>query len=118
MDTNKVTRIQNTHISYHNTSKTSNGSKDFHHIFEEEANVQFSKHANMRLSNRNINFSLEEIQRIESGITKARTKGINNSLVLMDNTALVVNIRSGTVITAMEKESQNVFTNIDGAVIV
>ena len=46
-------------------------------------------------------------------------KGINESLVLVDDMAFIVNIKNNTVITAMDKNSsdENVFTNIDGAVI-
>lgn len=90
---------------------------NFGDIFREEMGVQFSKHANMRLTARNINLSQAQIQRLEEGIENAKQKGINDSLVLMDNIALVVNINSKTVITALNKE-QNIFTNIDGAVIV
>ena len=91
----------------------------FQNIFEEQiANIQFSKHASVRLNDRNINLSSEQLQRVESGIDNAKQKGINDSLVLVDNIALLVNIDSRTVITALNKEQKNIFTNIDGAVIV
>ena len=83
-----------------------------------ENKIIFSKHANTRLSSREINLSPEQIMRVESGITKARQKGINDSLVLMDNLAFVINIKNRLVITAMERTDENIFTNIDGAVIV
>ena len=85
-------------------------------LLEEE--IKFSKHANMRLNDRDINLSGEQLQRLESGIYNAKQKGIRDSLVLVDNIALVVNVNSKTVITALGKEQQNIFTNIDGAVIV
>ena len=91
----------------------------FHNVFAEVTKVNFSKHANMRMVARDINLSQEQLARIENGITTAKQKGINDSLVLMDDVALVVNVPSGTVITALDnKLEQNVFTNIDGAVIV
>ena len=80
--------------------------------------VQFSKHANMRLSARNINLTGDQMARVGDGILKANEKGIRDSLVLVDNLALVVNVGSRTVITAMNRDNQNVFSNIDGAVIV
>ncbi|MDE6714084.1 MAG: flagellar protein, partial [Lachnospiraceae bacterium] len=54
------------------------------------------------------------------GTVKAGEKGINESLVLMDQFAFIVNIPGNTVITAMDQTEtdQNIFTNIDGAVIV
>jgi len=81
--------------------------------------LQFSKHASLRLSARNIQLSTDQLARVEQGVAAARVKGIQDSLVMVDDVALVVNIRSKTVITAMEKDPSNsVFTNIDGAVIV
>jgi len=48
----------------------------------------------------------------------AADKGINDSLVMVDDLAFIVNVPSRTVITALEAGSDtNVFTNINGAVI-
>ena len=82
--------------------------------------VQFSKHASMRLNNRSIALTDEQMKRVNEGIDKASNKGIKDSLVLVDDVALVVNTKNRVVITAMDKNvtSENVFTNIDGAVIV
>ena len=84
----------------------------------ENTSLQFSKHANMRLNSREITLSNEQMKRVEDGIQKARDKGINDSLVLVDNVALLVNTKNKMVITAMKQENNNLFTNIDGAVIV
>ncbi|MCL2223877.1 MAG: flagellar protein [Defluviitaleaceae bacterium] len=82
--------------------------------------VQFSKHAALRLNDRNINLTGEQINRVADGIGKANEKGIRDSLVLVDNVALVVNVKSRTVITAVPQTQaqDNIFSNIDGAVIV
>jgi flagellar operon protein len=85
---------------------------------EESTKIQFSKHASLRLSSRNINLSGEQMERLEGGMKKAREKGIKDSLVMVDDVALVVNVKSKMVITAISAETDNVFTNIDGAVIV
>jgi len=84
---------------------------------KQNAGLQFSKHAFMRLNARNIQLSTDQLQRVQNGVNEAKQKGIQDSLVLVDDVALVVNVRSKTVITAMNPE-QNIFTNIDGAVIV
>ena len=86
--------------------------------FQNVLEVQFSKHAALRLTDRNINLTHDQIDRVASGIGKAGEKGIRDSLVLVDDVALVVNVKSRTVITAMNQVSDNVFSNIDGAVIV
>ena len=83
-----------------------------------QESVRFSKHANMRLSDRRITLTGEQISRVEVGLNKAHAKGIKDSLVLLDDVALVVNIKSKTVITALSSEHDTVFSNIDGAVIV
>ncbi|MDO4166832.1 MAG: TIGR02530 family flagellar biosynthesis protein [Eubacteriales bacterium] len=80
-------------------------------------NLKFSKHANERLATRNINLSSEQMERLETGTTKAREKGIQESLVMVDNLAFIVNVKNNTVITAMDDSSDSIFTNIDGAVI-
>jgi flagellar operon protein len=79
--------------------------------------VHFSKHAHMRLSARQINLTHEQLNRVEDAVNRANAKGIRDSLVLVDDVALVVNLKSKTVITALGREQENVFSNIDGAVI-
>ena len=82
--------------------------------------LKFSKHASERLAERDISLTREQLQRLEDGAQKASDKGIKESLVLLDDFAFIVNTRNNTVVTAMNKssEEQNVYTNIDGAVII
>ncbi|MGN0435299.1 MAG: TIGR02530 family flagellar biosynthesis protein [Wujia sp.] len=80
--------------------------------------VKFSKHANARLQSRNINLSDEQLGRLNNGVAKARDKSINESLVMMDDLAFIVNVKNNTVVTALDQNDDSVFTNIDGAVIV
>ena len=82
--------------------------------------LKFSKHAAMRLSDRNISLSDEQNERLQNGVYKANEKGIRESLVLMDSLAFIVNVPNKTVVTAMNQaeSEENIFTNIDGAVIV
>mgnify|MGYP003490875801 FL=1 len=81
--------------------------------------LKFSKHAAQRLESRGISLSDEQNVRLQRGVEKASAKGINESLVLVDSLAFIVNVPNKTVVTAMDQaETQsNVFTNIDGAVI-
>ncbi len=95
----------------------------FQDILKEKAesfeNVKFSKHANQRLESRNIILSNAQRTRLNEGVEKARDKSINETLVMMDNLAFIVNVKNNMVVTALEQnEENNVFTNIDGAVIV
>jgi flagellar operon protein len=86
---------------------------------EKQTTVRFSKHAAERLESRNISLSDEQSERLENGVKKASDKGIQESLVLVDSLAFIVNVPNKTVVTAMDQtETQsNIFTNIDGAVI-
>ncbi len=82
--------------------------------------VKFSKHAMGRLEDRNIELTTEQVERLNLGTAKAGAKGINESLVIVDSLAFIVNVPNNTVITAMDQTEadENVFTNIDGAVII
>ena len=59
------------------------------------------------------------MKRLSAGMQAAGQKGINESLVMVDQLAFIVNVKNQTVITALDKDDSNgnVFTNIDGAVI-
>ena len=81
--------------------------------------VRFSAHAQTRLQSRQIPFDAAQQTRLQNAAQKAADKGAKNALVLMDNLALVVNVPNRTVVTVADKDQlkQNVFTNIDSAVI-
>lgn len=82
--------------------------------------VKFSKHAASRLAERGIELSDSQMERLQAGTLKAGAKGINESLVIVDQLAFIVNVPNHTVVTAMKQTEtdENVFTNIDGAVII
>lgn len=87
---------------------------------QQKSGVVFSKHASERLSQRNIQLTPQEVSRINTGLDKAAQKGIKETLIMMDNRAFIASVNNKTVITAAvdEQLKENVFTNIDGAVIV
>ncbi|MCR4955977.1 MAG: flagellar protein [Lachnospiraceae bacterium] len=87
---------------------------------ESTKELKFSKHAENRLNDRNIQLSDSQLSRLNSGAMKAMEKGINESLVMVDSLAFIVNVPNNTVITAMDstEANENVYTNIDGAVII
>ena len=105
------------------SATTAQGRKSFAEVFAdkktEDSELKFSKHAANRLSERNIELSDGVINRLSAGMQAAGQKGINESLVMVDQLAFIVNVKNQTVITALEGNDPeaNVFTNIDGAVI-
>lgn len=84
-----------------------------------ESGLKFSKHAAGRLADRNIRLTDEQMERLSDGTQKAGAKGIRESLVIVDQLAFIVNVPNQTVVTAMDQADTetNIFTNIDGAVI-
>ncbi|NFA60010.1 flagellar biosynthesis protein [Clostridium sporogenes] len=85
-----------------------------------EESFIISKHAFDRMKSRNINLSEEDMNSINKAINIADKKGSRECLILCKDAALITSIKNRTVITAMTKEESkdNVFTNIDSAVII
>lgn len=104
--------------------KPVNLSKDFGQILEKIQNkdeeIKFSKHATERLNSRKMNLTADEIDRLKTAFHKAEDKGVKDALILMDDKAFIANINNKIVITTVNKEQlkDNIFTNIDGAVII
>jgi flagellar operon protein len=84
------------------------------------APLKFSAHASQRMQERKIALDGATLQKVSDAIDKAESKGVEDTLVLTQGAALIVNVPNRTVVTAMDTGSLNgnVFTNIDGAVIV
>ena len=84
-----------------------------------ERGVQFSNHAQKRIDRRDLDIDSQRLDRLNSAITRAAEKGARNSVVMLDDLAVVVDIRDRKVVTAINAESgkERVFTNIDSVVI-
>lgn len=104
----------------HNIRKEKSFEAVLGRVVEKEENIKFSKHAQERLVKRNIKFSSQDLTNINTAVKKAAEKGIKDTLIIMGNTALIVNVRNHVIVTATTEESlrDNVFTNIDGAIII
>ncbi|SHJ81181.1 flagellar operon protein [Malonomonas rubra DSM 5091] len=85
----------------------------------DQQGVKFSRHAVDRMNSRGINFNSSQMQRLEQAVSQVEAKGGKDSLVMLDDTALVVSVKNETVVTVVDKGQlkNNVFTNIDSAVI-
>lgn len=82
--------------------------------------LKLSNHAAKRLEQRGIELRSDQMAKINSAVDKAAAKGAKESLILMQDMALIVSVPNRTVVTAMDKQSMqdNVFTQIDSAVII
>ena len=82
--------------------------------------VNFSQHAMNRVLQRNIDLSDENLSRLNEGIRLAGEKGLDDTLILIDSAAYIVSVKNNMVITTVANEELqgNVFTNIDGTVVI
>ncbi|QQS35483.1 MAG: flagellar protein [Ignavibacteriales bacterium] len=109
--------VQNDGLS--RVSSTPDSAVSFDSIFQQELEkIKFSNHALKRLESRNITLGSEELNKINSAVQKAEQKGSKDSLVMMQDTAFIINIPNRTVVTALPvgESNENVFTNIDSVV--
>lgn len=85
----------------------------------QSSDLTFSKHAVNRVMERNVEISEGSMERLNEGVRLAQEKGLNDTLILVDATAYIVNAKNGTVITTVSNDDVkgNVFTNIDETVI-
>jgi flagellar operon protein len=100
-------------------SQTTGAVKSFQELLNDKY-VHFSHHAELRLKQRGIQLMPEQLAKLEQAIDKAASKGAKDSLMLMNDMALIVNVKNRTVVTAMDGAAlkDNVFTQIDSAVII
>ena len=84
-----------------------------------QQSVNFSKHALERAEERGIELTPVLLDRLASSVEKAQEKGATNILAFDDSRAFIINIPYGRVITTMSQAEmkENIFTNIDGAVL-
>jgi flagellar operon protein len=82
--------------------------------------LRFSAHAQERLRRREIQLSEQDTATLAQAVEMASAKGAKESLILLDDLALVVSVRNKVVITALERgeDQPNVFTHIDSAILV
>lgn len=81
--------------------------------------IKFSNHAVERMIHRGIKFSQDDLNNLNKAVQKADLKGAKDTLVLLNDSALIVSVKNKTVVTVMDKNAlkENVFTNIDSTVV-
>lgn len=86
---------------------------------QENNKLILSKHAKERLAQREIHISDGRWEQIEQKVNEAKKLGVKDSLVLLDNAALIVSAKNNTVITAMNRQEalSQIFTNINGTIV-
>lgn len=81
--------------------------------------VKFSNHAVERMQTRGISFNKADMEKLNEAVSRAAAKGSKDTLVLMNDSALIVSVKNKTVVTVMDKTAlkENVFTNIDSTIV-
>jgi len=86
---------------------------------ESSFSVAFSKHAMARAEERGIELTDTLMGQLSDSVERASAKGATNILAFDATRAFIINVPHGRVITTMSQEEmqENIFTNIDGAVL-
>ena len=81
--------------------------------------VKFSKHAMERIQSRGVDMSQQTLDSLNRAVTKARAKDCKDIAVIGEANAFIVSVQNNTVITTMNalEMRENIFTNIDSAVL-
>lgn len=81
--------------------------------------INFSKHAMARAEERGIELTPDLMDKLAGSVERAQEKGATNIVAIDATQAFIINIPYGRVITTMSTDEmkENVFTNIDGAVL-
>lgn len=81
--------------------------------------VQFSKHAENRIRQRGIDMSEDVMANLNQAVEKARAKGARDTVIIGSEGAFIVNVPNNIVVTTISEQEMknNIFTNIDSAVL-
>lgn len=81
--------------------------------------IHLSTHALKRLQERNLILDKAEFQKLQTAMDRLKLKGGQDSLVITDKAAYIVDVLKNTIVTAIDKESigENVFTKIDSTIL-
>jgi flagellar operon protein len=87
-------------------------------LAEGQKEISFSKHADLRAKERNIAIEAADLSRLSEACDRAAGKGVRDALIVMNDSAFIVNAGSKVVVTVVDKNEMkdNIFTNIEGAV--
>jgi flagellar operon protein len=112
-------KTQQLRLGTPNSQISNKFSQHLQNAMETESKLTISKHANERLHQRGIQINESRWRQIENKIQEAKKMGVKESLVLLDNAALIVSAKNNTVITAMDRQeaATQIFTNINGTIV-
>lgn len=116
-------RVVNNHnVTGQNYNNRFNRGIEFGKVLEQvqrQNDLKISAHAMDRLNERNIKITDTDMTKLKDAVDNIRNKGGKEALILYNNVAFIASIRNNTIITAVDSQNmkENVFTNIDSAVV-
>lgn len=86
---------------------------------DQNGQVRFSRHATARMEERGQEVSDELLDGLNRAVETARGKGSRETLILRGKDAFIVNVPNNVVVTMVpwQDMKENIFTNIDSAVV-
>ncbi|MFN3305788.1 MAG: TIGR02530 family flagellar biosynthesis protein [Candidatus Kapaibacteriota bacterium] len=104
-------------VGFGQISKTRNSFLEL--IEEAVCNLKFSSHAKARITSREIDLTVSELEKLQKAVDSVREKGGRESLVIFPDKSFLVSVANRTVITAFanDKLQERVITNIDSVVL-
>lgn len=86
---------------------------------KDSTKLTISNHAQKRLQDRGIQIDEQKWMQISSKVQEAKTKGVHDSIVVLNDATLVVSAKNNIVITAMGRDEakSQIFTNINGTIL-
>lgn len=119
----QLTDIRSLQLQHSKAVAEKSKSSGFSDLIQEEQiksqGVQFSKHATERINQRGMVMSEGLMDNLNQAVEKARIKGAKDTVIIGTQGAFVVNVPNNIVITTMTQQEmkENIFTNIDSAVL-
>ncbi len=112
-------------VTQHDSSSSKNTGASFREVWQQTLEnaqakqVNLSKHAAARAEERGIEVTPELLDKLAGSVQRAQEKGATNILALDQRLAFIVNVPNSKIVTLMRQDEmkENIFTNIDGAVI-
>ncbi len=121
---NRILQTGQNSIKLNQTLRQNAGGASFETLLKEQLNknaeLQFSKHAKERVNERGIEITDQLLTDLNRAVSKARDKGAKDVVIFDAKNAFIVNVPNNMVITTMvgTELKENVFTNIDSAVMI
>ena len=119
---NQLTSVNTLKLSQAAVQPKTDGST-FAGLMKEELNktegLRFSKHAAQRVQERGIEVSDRLMTDLNQAVEKAKAKGAKDVVIIGQDGAFIVNVPHNLVVTTMNgtEMKENIFTNIDSAVL-